>query len=222
VRLCPRPGSVMEEFMSDSAAPKRLIHVIKLGGSLLDLPELIDRFDTYCLQRLKGAGLLVVGGGKAADLIRHFHQLHPLELSVGHDLCVRAMQLNTHMLVTKLEGGVIVTRPGQCEDVWKQGKLVVVDPYLWLEHEQREHRIVIPRKWQFTSDSIAAHLAVRLSAERLTLLKSTLAKGPCDLAAASELKLVDGEFADTASSIPAVEIVNLRDPQLPGCVLQSL
>ena len=207
----------------------RAIHVLKLGGSLLDLPDLLEKFERWrsakggsgARGRCTDADLLVVGGGRVADLVRDFHQSHPLEIPVGHDLCVRAMQFNTFLLAAKLTDATIVQRPDQCDAVWSAGQLAVVDPIAWLDYEERQFDIAIPRKWSFTSDSIAAHLATRLGASALSLLKSTLPDEACDLERAAELKLVDGDFPKAASSIGWVELVNLRAAQMPSCVLKG-
>jgi aspartokinase-like uncharacterized kinase len=198
----------------------RAIHVVKIGGSLLDLPDLLERFQAWRSGQLKDAGLLVVGGGRVADLVRAFHQTHRLEIPVGHDLCVRAMQFNTYLLAAKLTDASIVKSPDQCDTVWNAGKLAVVDPLAWLDYQERELDIAIPRRWSFTSDSIAAHLATCLEAGRLSLLKSTLPDGACDLLRAAELELVDGDFPEAAASVDRVELVNLRDKQMPACELK--
>ena len=198
----------------------RIIHVVKLGGSLLDFDRLFDRFARFRAERLRGSGLLVLGGGKAANLVRQFHRLHPLELSVGHDLCVRAMQFNSFAVVSKLPDARIVRQNEECAAAWDDGQLAVVDPVAWLEYEQATLDISIPRRWTFTSDSIAAHLTNRLGAQYLTLLKSTIPAMSCDVDKAISEGIVDGDFEATSSEIANIELVNLRDEKLPKCILR--
>lgn len=80
--------------------------------------------------------------------------------------------------------------------------------------------VTIPHRWSFTSDSIAAHIATRLDAAKLTLLKSTLPASPCDLAEAGRLGIVDADFAAAAAGVPRVELVNLRSAEFERRVLQ--
>ena len=70
----------------------------------------------------------------------------------------------------------------------------------------------LPHSWDVTSDSIAAHLAGRLGAAELVLLKSAL---PGDGATPEELAatgFVDRHFPQVLGSY-AVRIVNLRSEQ---------
>ena len=84
----------------------------------------------------------------------------------------------------------------------------------------------LPESWEVTSDSIAAHLAEKLSADELVLLKSMLperAAAPRELAAA---EIVDEFFPRAAERFWAavngrVRLVNLRDAQLAEMTLVS-
>lgn len=193
------------------------IHVIKLGGSLLDLPDLPGRFEALG-SRWRGRHLLlVVGGGRAADLVRACDDLFGLEETQGHWLAVRAMQLNTHVAASILPGcrGRIVTDTEGCARAWRSDQAALVDPLTWLEQEEAKG-ITTPHRWTFTSDSISAHIAARLRAEYLTLLKSTLPTGPLDIDRATACGLVDAEFATASRDLGSIELINLRaDP--PVC-----
>ena len=54
----------------------------------------------------------------------------------------------------------------------------------------------------------------------LTLLKSTLPDGKCDVAKATRLGLVDEDFAETSASVASIELVNLRNQPADGRVLR--
>lgn len=205
------------------------IHVVKLGGSLLDLPDLPLRLRNYRAASPHLKTLLVVGGGDAADTVRRFDRLHQLGPERGHWLAIRAMQFNAHLLASILPGCQLVKNHQLAQEAWHHGSWAVADPLLWLRAEE-EYGITVPHRWSFTSDSIAAHLARRLNAHKLTLLKSTL---PPNAAAPSENTcshlitplqaaaqgVVDEDFPQTSAGIPLVELVNLRQDPPPRCVL---
>jgi hypothetical protein len=178
------------------------IHAVKVGGSLLDLPDLPARLMRLFEALAPSHVAIVVGGGRAADLVRAFDTAHHLDETTGHWLAVRAMQLNTHMLITQLPDAQLVYDDDACRDAWAAGKLAVVDPMTWVAD--------VPHRWTFTSDSIAAHVATRLKACHLTLLKSTLPKGDCGVACAAGLGIVDEDFEMASRDVPHIELVNLR------------
>ena len=53
--------------MADATLPDNSPHVIKVGGSLLDLPDLPARLDRWLTARGGAKPMLVVGGGVVAD-----------------------------------------------------------------------------------------------------------------------------------------------------------
>lgn len=179
------------------------VHVIKIGGSLLDLADLPKRIASLVCEPRTA---IVVGGGAAADLARRWDQLHNVGETVGHWLAVRAMQLNTYMLAAVLDDARIVESVEQCGEAWRHGRIAMIDPVAWVTRFDEQ----IPRRWTFTSDSIAAHVAAMLDADCLLLAKSTLPPGECDLVRATELELVDPEFEDAAAGLVRIELVNLR------------
>lgn len=185
------------------------IHVVKLGGSLLDLPGLGARLRSFCDARVAHRLLLLVGGGRAADLVRAFDATHGLGPADGHWLAVRAMQLNSHLVSALLPACGLVHDAAGCRAAWRGGVPALLDPLAWLTCEQAAG-VPVPHRWTFTSDAIAAHLARRLGADLLTLLKSTLPAGPCTVAAAAAEGLVDADFAETARGVPVIEVVDLR------------
>ncbi len=187
------------------------IHVVKLGGSLLDLPELIgDVLPRFLDAYVTASALLVIGGGRAADLVREYDRLHGLNETDGHWLAVRAMALNSHFVATSLNRpSRLVNHLRDAKRAWDQGDLAVVDPIAWLE-EHEAAGFGVPHRWSFTSDSIAAHIATRVGAVRLTLLKSTSPQQPCDVAQAVAAGIVDTEFEQASRDVPLIDLINLR------------
>lgn len=192
------------------------VHVIKLGGSLLDLPDLPARIAVIPREYQQHHAVLVVGGAEAADVVRRFDAMHQLNECEAHWLAIRAMQFNAHVIAAVLPDSVIVCEPGELNAAWTCKHVAIIDPLEWLRQEA-SHGITIPHRWTFTSDSIAAHIAVQLQASSLTLLKSTLLREATATnlvqQAASE-GIVDADFEVASQPLTQIEMINLRHDSL--------
>jgi len=216
------------------------VHILKLGGSLLDLPDLIARIEVVRRIEVTGSAAMIIGGGDAADVVRSFDQRYRIGETASHWLAVRAMQFNAHVVAAVLPDAVIAGDIEACRAAWAGGALVVIDPFEWLQVEERAG-IVIPHRWTFTSDSIAAHLATRLGAQRLTLLKSTTNKEDTrdvlnyrfatdvrnEVFEAVSEGVVDADFEAASRAVPRIDVINLRDRSLErgeiaGCARRVL
>ncbi len=161
--------------------------VIKLGGSLLENPDLtlklralIDRCSVW--NDLKSNPQpriwIVVGGGVLVNAIRHLDQIHhlakhQLDQRKVHDWAIDAMSLTaglvadlTQLPLAKLPKSGIpeflslwnTQHPGQC---------AVVDVAAPVKADTR-----IPANWDVTSDSLALWFCQQIKAKRLILAKS--------------------------------------------------
>lgn len=72
--------------------------VVKLGGSLLDLADLLPRLRDWLERQPPSSTVLVAGGGRMADVVRDADRLHRLGETVSHWLCIRVMTINAEML----------------------------------------------------------------------------------------------------------------------------
>lgn len=138
--------------------------LVKVGGSLLDLPELRDRLRRLPLM-LEQPMRLVVGGGSAADLIRRLQPVHQLGEADAHRVAIGTMDLNgqlVHALIDGAQGDF--------------GVLPVADVL-------RDRGIELPSSWSVTSDSVAAAIAASLQWD-LILAKSIPPPGSVDVAVA--------------------------------------
>ena len=77
--------------------------VYKVGGSLLSLPDLASRICAVREQCSDSRPLLVVGGGKAADLVRDWDRNHQLGQERSHWLALESMKLNEAFLQELLQ-----------------------------------------------------------------------------------------------------------------------
>lgn len=199
-------------------------HVVayKLGGSLLDLPDLGKRVRNVIELRPESVALVIVGGGPSADIVRIWDQVHRLGDEAAHWLALRAMQLNERLLAALIPEATIVESRSQAREVWNANRIAVLSafPFLNIEESQLSasadenpstismisHRL--PHCWNVTSDSIAAWIALRWPATELILLKSTNAPGAWR---DSSSGFVDPLFARLAGNTLKVTSLNLRN-----------
>lgn len=186
---------------TDDATATSVPTVIKLGGSLLDLEDVIDRLaaavDDLTLP------LVVVGGGSAADLVRQWDRLDQLTDRDAHQLAIAAMSFNAHTLAQSDHRLAFVSSRAAAADAVHKGRIPLLDAVAVLATEERQQPGLptIPASWDVTSDSIAAWLA-RAWEGRLRLLKSVDPQsGALD---------VDAWFPTAAQGLMHIDWVNLR------------
>lgn len=167
--------------------------VVKIGGSLFDLPELGPVLRAYLAALPYTRILLVPGGGASADVVRDLDAIHRLGEAGAHEIALTSLSVSNHFLRTLLD---IETEP---RGDWYAApeRLHVLPPGMILEPYEARFGAV-PRSWNFTSDSLAACAAI-VAACGLIVLKSTDADAE---------NLVDRCFA--SFSVVRVEFVNFR------------
>jgi 5-(aminomethyl)-3-furanmethanol phosphate kinase len=167
---------MVDDDTASSVAPafsQNVEAVVKVGGSLL---ANVSRLDTVLdvLARLSGKRRLVIvpGGGPFADAVRDVDHRIELPHTAAHWMAVLAMDQYGHLLVARLRGGVLVSRPSEITAALQRGRLPVVAPSRWLREADP-----LPHSWDVTSDSVAAWIAGALGAARLVLVKADGAQG---------------------------------------------
>ena len=203
--------------------------VVKVGGSLFDLPDLRDRLCRFFASLDADRVLIVPGGGATADAIRALDRLHHLGEEASHWLAIRALSVNACFLSELLEAVRVSPVPGYFEGYFEgeggrirgpqslayasgsDGRLLVLDPlpFFQTDESNADH---LPHDWNVTSDSLAVRAAALVGARELVLLKSVAWEG-CNWQEAMRAQIVDGYFAQALASAPAslrVRIINLR------------
>jgi aspartokinase-like uncharacterized kinase len=206
--------------MIDPAHPSA---VVKVGGSLLDWPDLPGRLAEFLASGLGHSNrlVLIAGGGRMVDAVRDLDRVHRLGDAEAHWLAIDALDLTARVLGRLLPGARVIADDDGVRACWEAGLTPVLAPGLVLRKPGPGRGAPLPATWDATSDSIAAWIAARLGADRLVLLKSRhLTRGVSRSRAAAE-GLVDPLFAAVARPLGRVDYRNLRDPgggliELPG------
>jgi aspartokinase-like uncharacterized kinase len=194
----------------------RPLTVVKVGGSLYDLPDLSSRLQPWLSQAKSTDIIFVPGGGATVDVIRDFDRVHHLGEERAHCLALAAMRLNAEFLSQLLRSVDVMPHWNQIEMARSEGvQSFVLDAAafgLW-DRITNPHA-ALPHRWSVTSDSIAARVAVASGADQLILLKSVTIPEGMDWEEAGRCGYVDEWFARTvreAGSRLQVSAVNLRD-----------
>jgi aspartokinase-like uncharacterized kinase len=186
--------------------------IIKVGGSLLDWPALPQALRSWLDEQPLARNILLCGGGAVVDAVRQTDRNFELGDEAAHWLAIDGLAVTARLLGTILNVPVLTTYDdltSQRHD--KDAGCLVFDPREFLRN--RETHLPgpkLPHDWSVTSDSIAARLAVALSADELALLKSSdpPAASLAELAATGH---VDRCFPIAARRIRRVRFVNLRN-----------
>jgi aspartokinase-like uncharacterized kinase len=196
--------------------------VVKVGGSLLDWPDLGPRLRAWLWRQDVPWSdvLLVPGGGPTADIVRDFDRVHDLGEVKAHWLALDALGLNARFLATMLPMvGVIghwqELNPDVPPSAYQVKRASILDPGSFAVWDGRTHPDTGPPPcWAVTSDSIAARASVVYNADYLILLKSVTIPDGMDWEEAAERGWVDAWFARTLRpALPRLRVraVNLRE-----------
>lgn len=181
------------------------VTLIKVGGSLLSLPDLGVRLERLIHRLDRERVLLVVGGGPAADVVRGWDRQHALGPERSHWLAIDSLSLTARLLQQLLSSAELARTRTEAEAAWQSGRVAILEPRPWLEFFERERGAELPHDWTVTTDSIAGWLAVCWPAQRLILAKSVVAPSR------EAVDAVDEHFPQLLPRLPRIEWINLRD-----------
>lgn len=183
--------------------------VLKLGGSLLTIPDLMNRLEAVIYRLRPSPVLIVPGGGAAADVIRDLDRKLLLSPEKAHRDSIAAMSYNAALLCRLNKSLRLVRHHDEARRVWSEGHTAVLDADSFLfEQTDKTSGGSLPASWDITSDSIAAWTARNWQADRLILAKS------CDAPETSfsvlcQLGMIDRAFEKTVGNL-RTEWLNLR------------
>lgn len=183
--------------------------VFKLGGSLLDLPDLVTRLRRVLCIRPDRFPILVVGGGMVTDVVRHWSTVFQLTDANSHDLAIDSLDLTAQLIQVLMPEFLLVRSHRQLELAMETNRpaLVCIKCFMkWLDTRSNH----LPHNWSVTSDSIAAAVAIEWGADELVLLKSIDVNPDTSFNDWATEGLVDPCFPKLAPQLNHVSIINLR------------
>jgi 5-(aminomethyl)-3-furanmethanol phosphate kinase len=187
--------------------------VLKFGGSLLTIPDLMKRLEAV-IDRLRPSPVLIVpGGGAAANIIRNLDQKLRLAPEKAHRDAIAAMSHNATLLCRLNKSLRLVRNHGEAQRVWSEGHSAVLDADSFLFGQPENNTgDSLPASWEITSDSIAAWTARQWQADRIILAKSCDAP-ETNLSALCQLGMIDRAFATIVGHV-RTEWLNLRSSSI--------
>jgi aspartokinase-like uncharacterized kinase len=193
-----------------------MIRVVKVGGSLFDLPGLADKLRAWLAAQSPAHNVLVAGGGPLVEQIRAWYSAEPMDDVAVHWMCVDLLTVTAHMLHAWLpEIPLVEDDCLLCQRVGEPGD-TIFGPAPWMRHsEPGLPGTWLTSGWETTSDSIAGRLAAALRADEFVLLKSALPKRKSsrELSALAANGYVDPMLAQMAPELPPTRLVDFRaDP----------
>jgi len=171
--------------------------VIKLGGSLLTMPD----WPTHVAELVEERAamrpvLVVVGGGAIVDGLRTIDAAARQDARLIHRLAIELMG-TTARLVAEALAVPIVMEPARTS-------AAVLDAARWLAGDDRLARL--PVGWDVTSDSIAADVAVVTGADLLLAKRVPPPESFPDERIESLMRSgwIDAHFATVAAGLPHI------------------
>ncbi|TWU20057.1 hypothetical protein [Bythopirellula polymerisocia] len=189
------------------------IRVIKVGGSLFDLPDLGNRIRDWIDRQPTAYNLLVAGGGKLVEEVRAQHIQEPIDELTAHWRCIDLMTETARMLANVLPGIEILDSLPETELTTRQCTAIFT-PARWLrETEPQLPGTHLCASWDVTSDSLSARLAITCDADELVLLKSATPPSN-DLQQLADAGYVDRFLAMLENELPLMRFINLKRTSL--------
>lgn len=168
--------------------------IVKVGGSLLPLPDLAARLRTMFATLDAEQIFVVAGGGDAAEVVRTWDLTHRLNEDVAHWLAIDSMSLTASFLARLLPGAALVVDRRSAENSVSMGGVAILVARSILDELHDGTRKPLPVGWDCTSDSVAGWIATEWKVDSMVLAKSVDAPTECLNSSASELAAVDPYF----------------------------
>ena len=192
------------------------VRVIKLGGSLLTMQNLKQKFQKWCRENPHPLTLIIVGGGPVVNAVREVHRANPLAEEFAHWVCIDLLQHTARIAHQILGNADLYETMTDLQQPFSGSKVNSKTPIIAIVQVgicfAREYpNLGLPNSWDVTSDSIAAAFCEMYAAEELVVMKSSDPPGDeSDFASLAAMGFVDPHFADLAENIDEVQFVNLQ------------
>lgn len=192
------------------------MRIVKVGGSLFDLPDLKSRLQDWLAAHDVMPNVLIAGGWKPVDAIRQFQKIHGIDDSAAHWHSLKMMSVTGAMLSSLLNGVPISDNPTIAFGASHPS--VIFQPYDWLLEQfaiaknrltKSDGDFFLEESWNVTSDSIAAQIALHFQADELVLLKSA-DYATDSTAAPANVDFLDNRFASIASGLLQTESATIK------------
>ncbi|MDA8743183.1 hypothetical protein N9N28_01005 [Rubripirellula amarantea] len=187
-----------------------MIRVVKVGGSLLLNPMLVDTLQDWIGCQEPATNVLIFGGGKVIDAIRELDTVHSLDPVATHWHCIDLLDAMFQVVSDWFPAWEAIRSPEMLQDLSEQNsaaatRLVRVGAFYRPGDDSR-----LPQDWRTTTDSIAAHLAIRLNADELVLLKSCDIPNEFTAASLAATGIVDAAFPLIAQHVARIRLERLQ------------
>ncbi len=180
--------------------------VVKIGGSLFDLPRLPERIVALLQQLAPRRVALICGGGVVLNKVRDWAAVYGIDEPAAHETALCGLDLTARMLHHVLPGTMLADSRSAIEQAWDAGSVPIVLPSaIW----SRTASVQTARSWSLTSDTLAVSLTQLLQADELVLVKSR-SRPEGQAAEAAAIGAVDLCFPFLVEEVPRVRWVDLR------------
>ncbi|MCZ6772189.1 MAG: hypothetical protein O7G83_09425 [Proteobacteria bacterium] len=146
--------------------PKSKTWVVKLGGAMMRAPDLRQWLSACAEQNGEVRCVLVPGGGGFADQVRALQATWEFDDRVAHALAIEAMRMNAQVLQALLQAPCLSSDFAEIAGGTEKRYTAIWTPRPGMTIDG------LPETWEVTSDSIALHVAHRIQADALLLVKS--------------------------------------------------
>lgn len=165
--------------------------VVKLGGSLAKSGQLRAALDAVARRYRGRTAVLVPGGGAFADQVRAAQRQWQFDDVTAHAMALLAMQQMAR-LFNGLKPDFEVT--GSVVEIILRVRSADGATLIWSPDIDELNRAGIAASWDITSDSLAAWLALQISARELVLVKSAAIDPQLNLAQLADAGVIDPAF----------------------------
>jgi len=195
------------------------VRVIKLGGSLLTMPNLKQKFQKWCRENPHPLTLIIVGGGPVVDAVRQVHLANPLSEEFAHWVCIDLLQHTARIAHQVLGNAELFETKADLQEPFSGSRVNSTTPIIAIVQvalcfDRDYPNMGLPESWDVTSDTLAAAFSNMYAAEELVVMKSCDApSNESDFESLADVGFVDPHFPALAEGIDQVRFVNLRTYQ---------